>query len=393
MVKPLIWLSEEALHDVLLQGTGVVKIDDEIRYFNVHRNNGIAYDYAIGKREQPRYWYFIEVPSIMGYGEKQENKIAIKPQVTFAGNVKQLGLGKLFMVSYERNNEIISRLGVLADQGGAFDNNLFQLDMLVDSYSGWKDYQNSAAVCGIKLPEGLQPPVVQIKVDYKSASAPIIDQEVTQVIEKVIGGIEGVKNINSTSENGSSSISVESDVTTVLEEQLNGLQGMIYMDSTSSSDGSSNINLYFKTGYDLDIAAIDVQNRVALAIPSLPASVKQQGVVTKKKSSSMIQILTIQSSNDEHDSLFLSNFASINIVEELKRIQGVGDVSNLGEKKYSMRIWLNPNKLSQLGITIPEVTQAIREQNIDSALGSIGKSPMPAELGRTKKRGRNNNLR
>jgi hypothetical protein len=143
LVQPLIWLSEEALHDVLLQGTGVVKFDEKIRYFNVHRNNGIAYNYAIGKREQPRYWYFIEVPSIMGYGEKQENKIAIKPQVTFAGNVKQLGLGKLFMVSYERNNEKISRLGVLADQGGAFDNNLFQLDMLVDSYSGWKDYHQA----------------------------------------------------------------------------------------------------------------------------------------------------------------------------------------------------------------------------------------------------------
>jgi len=143
MVKPLIWLTEEALHDVLLQGTGVVKVGDKIRYFNVHRNNGIAYDYAIGKRDQPRYWYFIEVPSIMGYGQKQENKIAIKPHVTFAGNVKQLGLGKLFMVSYERNNQNIARMGVLADQGGAFDDNLFQLDMLVDSFKGWQDYHQA----------------------------------------------------------------------------------------------------------------------------------------------------------------------------------------------------------------------------------------------------------
>jgi hypothetical protein len=140
LAKPLIWLTEEALHDVLLQGTGVVDVNGVTRYFNVHRNNGIAYDYTLGKRQQPRYWYFIEVPSIMGYGDKQEHKIAIKPQVTFAGNVKQLGLGKLFMVSYERNNETIARMGVLADQGGAFDNNLFQLDMLVDSYQGWQDY-------------------------------------------------------------------------------------------------------------------------------------------------------------------------------------------------------------------------------------------------------------
>ena len=142
-VEPLIWITEEALHDVLLQGTGVVDVEGEVSYFNVHRNNGIAYDYALGKREQARYWYFIEVPSIMGYGKKQENKIALKPQVTFAGNVKQLGLGKLFMVSYERKNEIISRIGVLADQGGAFDGNLFQLDMLVNSYTGWTDYHQA----------------------------------------------------------------------------------------------------------------------------------------------------------------------------------------------------------------------------------------------------------
>jgi len=143
LARPLVWLSEEALHDVLLQGTGVVNVNGTTRYFNVHRNNGIAYNYSIGKREQPRYWYFIEVPSIMGYGYEQENKIAIKSQVTFAGNVKQLGLGKLFMVSYERDKETISRIGVLADQGGAFDGNLFQLDMLVDSYKGWNDYHQA----------------------------------------------------------------------------------------------------------------------------------------------------------------------------------------------------------------------------------------------------------
>lgn len=141
--KPLIWLSEEALHDVLLQGTGVVDVNGTRRYFNVHRNNGIAYNYAIGKREQPRYWYFSEVPSIMGYGETLESKIAISPHVSFAGNVAQLGLGKLFMVQYTQAETVISRLGVLADQGGAFDNNLFQLDLLVDSYFGWQDYHQA----------------------------------------------------------------------------------------------------------------------------------------------------------------------------------------------------------------------------------------------------------
>jgi hypothetical protein len=152
LAKPLIWLSEEALHDVLLQGTGVLNVDGKVRYFNVHRNNGIAYDYTMGKREQPRYWYFIETPEIMGYGYNQPSKIGIKPQVTFAGNVADLGLGKLIMVSYSiknsdtknsKNLQTISRLGVLADQGGAFDNNLFQLDLLVGSYRGWTDYHQA----------------------------------------------------------------------------------------------------------------------------------------------------------------------------------------------------------------------------------------------------------
>ena len=143
LARALIWLTEEALHDVLLQGTGVVEVNGELRYFNVHRNNGIAYDYAIGKRDQARYWYFSEVPSIMGYGETLESKIAITPQVSFAGNVAELGLGKLFMVSYQQADQTISRLGVLSDQGGAFDNNLFQLDLLVGSYFGWEDYHQA----------------------------------------------------------------------------------------------------------------------------------------------------------------------------------------------------------------------------------------------------------
>lgn len=175
---------------------------------------------------------------------------------------------------------------------------------------------------------------------------------------------------------GGSADVVESAVTKVLEEQLNGIEGMIYMESTSASDGSSNINLYFETGYDLNIAAIDVQNRVSLATPSLPDSVKQQGVTTKKKSTSMVQILTVKSTNPNHDALFLSNFASLNIVEELKRIDGVGDVQNLGERKYSMRIWINPDKLSNLGLTVNQLVSSIKEQNLQAALGTIGSSPI-----------------
>jgi len=140
LAPPLIWLTEEALHDVLLQGTGVVEVNGKRRYFNVHRNNDIAYDYTIGKREQKRYWYFAEVPSILGYGKTLESKIKIISDVTFAGNVKQLGLGKLFLINYQVNDKQINQLGVLADQGGAFDENLFQLDLLKGSYYGWQDY-------------------------------------------------------------------------------------------------------------------------------------------------------------------------------------------------------------------------------------------------------------
>ncbi|MBL0687356.1 MAG: efflux RND transporter permease subunit [Sulfurospirillum sp.] len=174
---------------------------------------------------------------------------------------------------------------------------------------------------------------------------------------------------------GSASVVAES-VTKPLEKQINGVEGMIYMDSTSGSDGSSNINIYFKSGYDLDIAAVDIQNRVAVAMPTLPESVKINGVKTVKKSSSMIQILTVSSDNDMHDALFLSNFAGINVIEELKQVDGVSDVMNFGEKKYSMRIWLEPNKLSTLKLTIPEVANAIRAQNVQAALGTIGSPPM-----------------
>jgi hypothetical protein len=140
LAKPLIWLTEEALHDVLLQGTGVVDVGGKRRYFNVHRNNGIAYNYSLGKREQSRYWYFSEVPSTLGYGKTLGDKISIKPEVTFAGNVKELGLGKLFLINYQVGDKSFNNMGILADQGGAFDNNLFQLDFLKGSYFGWKDY-------------------------------------------------------------------------------------------------------------------------------------------------------------------------------------------------------------------------------------------------------------
>lgn len=178
---------------------------------------------------------------------------------------------------------------------------------------------------------------------------------------------------------GGNASTVEKTVTRPIEQELNGIEGMIYMDSTSASDGSSTINVYFRSGYDLGIAAIDVQNRVDLAKPTLPEDVKKIGISTKKMSTSIVQILTLESENTHHDNLYLSNFATINLMDELKRIEGVGDVQNLGERKYSMRIWLNPDKFSNLGLTVTQLIQAIKAQNLDAALGTIGSSPNTAD--------------
>lgn len=143
LAQPLVWMDSASLHDVLLQGTAILEIADQTYYFNVHRNNGIAYDYTKGKTQQSRYWYFKKVQGILGYGQDAERKIVVQPHVTFAGDLQQLGLGKLIMLSYPTAKGPSHRLGVLADTGGAFEDNLFQLDMLVGSYYGWSDYHQA----------------------------------------------------------------------------------------------------------------------------------------------------------------------------------------------------------------------------------------------------------
>ncbi|GAB6039991.1 hypothetical protein [Endothiovibrio diazotrophicus] len=140
LAKPLVWLSRTDLEDVLMQGSAVVETANGVRHFNVHRNNGIAYDYTLAKERQGRYWYFKEVPGIMGYGKDADHKIEVAEQVTFAGDVADLGLGKLLMVRYPTDAGTVNRLGILADTGGAFDDNLFQLDLLAGAYHGWKEY-------------------------------------------------------------------------------------------------------------------------------------------------------------------------------------------------------------------------------------------------------------
>ena len=173
---------------------------------------------------------------------------------------------------------------------------------------------------------------------------------------------------------GANAYVVEDTVTRVLEDKLNGIKGVIYMESSSSANGQSSINVYFEPGYDIDIGAVDVQNKVSTATASLPAEVTAQGVVVDKKSPSIVCLIAI-SGDDRYDGSFLSNFVNINVLDEIKRIPGVGKAENMGEKKYSIRIWLNPDKLKALNMTPMEVISAVKSQNKQASIGKIGGTP------------------
>ena len=176
---------------------------------------------------------------------------------------------------------------------------------------------------------------------------------------------------------GASAQVVADTVTTPLEEQINGVQGMAYLASSSSNDGSSTITVTFNVGYNLDIAAVDVQNRVSQAASSLPAIVNQAGVTVKKQNPNFVLIVSLTSPDGSVDPIALSNFAYLQVLDPLKRLPGVGDVQIFGERRYSMRVWLNPDKLAELGITASDVQAAIAEQNVQVAAGKIGQSPAP----------------
>ena len=177
---------------------------------------------------------------------------------------------------------------------------------------------------------------------------------------------------------GASAQVVADTVTTPLEQQINGVAGMTYMSSSSSNDGSSTITVTFDVGYPLSIAAVDVQNRVSQAASSLPAIVNQGGVTIKKQNPNFVLIVNLTSPDGSVDPVALSNYAYLQIVDPLKRLPGVGDVQIFGERRYSMRVWLDPDKLAKLGITAVDVQNAVAEQNVQVAAGKIGQSPAPA---------------
>ncbi|PPQ37228.1 hydrophobic/amphiphilic exporter-1, HAE1 family [Rhodoblastus acidophilus] len=177
---------------------------------------------------------------------------------------------------------------------------------------------------------------------------------------------------------GASAQVVADTVTTPLEQQINGVAGMAYMSSTSSNDGSSTITITFQVGYPLAIAAVDVQNRVSQASAQLPSIVNQGGVTIKKQNPNFVLIVNLTSPDHSVDPIALSNYATLQIVDPLKRLSGVGDVQIFGERRYSMRVWLDPDRLANLGVTAVDVQNALAEQNLQVAAGKIGQSPAPA---------------
>jgi HAE1 family hydrophobic/amphiphilic exporter-1 len=176
---------------------------------------------------------------------------------------------------------------------------------------------------------------------------------------------------------GANAQTVESAVTIPLEQAINGVEGMKYISSSSGNNGTSQINVVFDVSRNIDLASVDVQNRVNQALARLPNEVKNTGVIITKQTSGFIFGGGVYSEDGQYDSLFLSNYIDVYIKDALKRVPGVGDVIIFGERKYAMRLWLDPQKLAQRGLTASAVVNALQEQNVQVAAGQIGQPPSP----------------
>ncbi|WP_380051864.1 efflux RND transporter permease subunit [Falsihalocynthiibacter sp. SS001] len=176
---------------------------------------------------------------------------------------------------------------------------------------------------------------------------------------------------------GANAETVETSVAAVIEAQVNGVDDMIYMSSDSTDTGSYSLSVTFEVGTDPDIASVNVQNRVAQAMASLPAEVTNSGVVTQKASTNMLLLVTLTSPNGTYDEVFLSNYAAINIKDTLARVEGVGKADIMTNFEYSMRMWMDPNKMAGLGLTPNDLITAIREQNLEVSAGQLGAPPIP----------------
>jgi multidrug efflux pump len=176
---------------------------------------------------------------------------------------------------------------------------------------------------------------------------------------------------------GASAVVVSETVAAPIEQQVNGVENMLYMSSQCTNDGSYNLTVTFDQGVDLNMAQVLVQNRVNLAMPLLPDVIKQAGVITRKRSPDILLSVNLNSPNGRYDQLYLSNYALIQIRDELLRLPGVSDVTMLGQRDYSMRVWIDPEQLASRNMTAGDVVGALREQNVQVATGELGQPPAP----------------
>ena len=178
---------------------------------------------------------------------------------------------------------------------------------------------------------------------------------------------------------GASADVVARTVATPIEEELNGVEGMLYMSSQSTSDGRMQLTVTFGIGTDVDAAQVLVQNRVSIAEPRLPEAVRRLGVTTKKSSPDLMMVIHLVSPDGRYDQTYISNYATLNIRDELARLDGVGDATVFGGRDFSMRVWLDPHRVAAFGLTVGDVVDAMREHNVQVAAGIVGQPPMPAK--------------
>src|SRR6202048_3892700 len=175
---------------------------------------------------------------------------------------------------------------------------------------------------------------------------------------------------------GASAQTISDTVAAPIEQQINGVEDMLYMYSQATSNGQLTITITFKLGTDLDKAQVLVQNRVAIAQPQLPDEVQRNGVVTKKNSPDILMVVFMLSPDDSLDQLYISNYALLQVRDQLLRLDGIGDIQIFGARDYSMRLWLDPDKITNLGLTAGDVVAAIRAQNLQITGGQIGEPPI-----------------
>ncbi len=176
---------------------------------------------------------------------------------------------------------------------------------------------------------------------------------------------------------GASAQVVADTVAAPIEQEVNGVEGMLYMASQMGNDGSYSLSVTFDVGTNLNTALVMVQNRVALAMPKLPIEVQNQGIAIRKRTPDILMVISMYSPKGRYDDLYLSNFATINVIDELLRVEGVSDVRTFPAKNYSIRVWLNPQKMASCGLSASDVAAAIANQNIDAPSGQVGQPPAP----------------